>query len=126
MKTTFELQVVSVVAALALATGLMAITGCDRNAQNKTGSEPNPANEPSRTVGETVDDTALAAKVKAELVADPMKFSDVNVKAYKGVVQLSGFTETEDQKSHAAELAGKVANVTKVENNITLKPAATP
>jgi hyperosmotically inducible protein len=43
------------------------------------------------------------------------------VETFKGVVQLSGFVNTKDQKNRAGDLARKVAGVTDVENNITVK-----
>ena len=44
---------------------------------------------------------------------------------YGGVVQLSGFVGTDDQKTKAAELARNVDGVREVINNISLKPTAT-
>jgi osmotically-inducible protein OsmY len=95
-------------------------TGCDRNDRAKNPPEPN------RTAGQVIDDKALAASVRAALDADSFKYPDVKVAAYKGVVQLSGFADTKEQKSHAGDVAEKVANVTKVENNITLKETKNP
>jgi osmotically-inducible protein OsmY len=43
------------------------------------------------------------------------------VETFKGVVQLSGFVNTRDQKDRAGDLARKVKGMTDVENNITVK-----
>lgn len=43
------------------------------------------------------------------------------MKTFKGVVQLSGFVDTDTQKHRAAELAKKVEGVKDLENNITVK-----
>src|SRR6185436_12600765 len=100
-----------------LATALTAGTGCDRNDSNRnTTTTPG-----SRTAGQELDDTALAAKVKAALAADSVKYPDVDVNAFKGTVQLSGFADNKDQKSRAGDVARKVPNVRNVENNITVK-----
>jgi osmotically-inducible protein OsmY len=112
MKTTLK----SMVLASLVAAGLGGVTGCDRydNGENASGTE--------RTAGQQVDDEALASSVKSALNNDTMKFPDVKVSVYKGTVQLSGFANTSEQRSQAAEVAGRVPNVQKVENNITLKP----
>ncbi len=74
------------------------------------------------STGEYVDDTALTAKVKAELIRDPVvKARQVDVTTFKGTVQLSGFVDTEEQKARAAELARAVTGVETVKNNIVIK-----
>src|SRR2546423_789490 len=79
-----------------------------------------------RSEGRAVDDHRISSKVKDELAKEPVyKFSDVDVKTFNGVVQLSGFVNTEDQKRKAAELASSVEGVAQVVNNITLKPQPT-
>lgn len=98
-----------------VAVSIAGVTGCERkeNAQTPPGT--------ARTEGQELDDKTLASHVRSALDADTYKYTDVKVAAYKGVVQLSGFADTSDQKSRADDVAGKVAGVTKVENNITLK-----
>ncbi len=101
---------------LALASLLAAgFTGCERNDNATT------AQENGRTAGQELDDKTLVSNVRSALSADTVKYTDVKVDAYKGVVQLSGFADTSEQKSRADDIASKVAGVTKVENNITLK-----
>ena len=74
------------------------------------------------STGEFVDDAAITTKVKAALVKDEIvKARDVNVETFKGRVQLSGFVENATQKTRAGELAGAVAGVTDVRNNIAVK-----
>ena len=76
-----------------------------------------------RTAGRVVDDTHLVAKVKDALRSEPVyKFSDVDVKAFNGVVQLSGFVNSQEQKQRAAELAQRVEGVAQVVDSIALKP----
>lgn len=74
------------------------------------------------STGEYVDDTALTAKVKTELIRDPVvKARQVEVNTFKGTVQLSGFVDTEEEKSRAAQLARGVTGVRDVQNNIAVK-----
>ena len=75
-----------------------------------------------QSTGEYVDDHELTSAVKGALRHDSeYKFPDVQVETFKGVVQLSGFTNTKNQKNRAGELAKSVPNVKEVENNITVK-----
>lgn len=99
---------------LALGTGVAAFSGC--------------AGTPTQaSTGEYIDDRATTAKVKAAFVKDPVvKALDVNVDTFKGVVQLSGFVQTEEQKARAQQLATGIQGVQSVQNNITLKTASTP
>ncbi len=73
--------------------------------------------------GGSSDDKSLEKSVRSALADNPdYKFSEVNVDVYRGTVQLSGFVDTSDQKSKAADIAGQVLGVKDVVNNITVKP----
>ena len=77
-----------------------------------------------RTAGRALDDKTITATVKRDLNREPVyKFDSVDVKTYDGVVQLSGFVDTEDQKRMAGDIAKRSEGVTQVVNNISLKPA---
>jgi len=79
------------------------------------------------STGEYVDDTAVTTKVKAELIKDPVvKARQVDVTTFKGTVQLSGFVDTEEQKSRAAEITRGIPGVREVKNNIAVKTTTTP
>lgn len=76
----------------------------------------------ARTAGEVIDDGVVTTKVKAALIADTaVKAHEVNVETREGVVKLSGFVDSNDAKSKAAELAGRVAGVKQVQNDIRVK-----
>lgn len=78
-----------------------------------------------QSTGEYVDDATITTKVKAAFVKDPLvKALDVKVDTFKGMVQLNGFVDTQEQKSRAEQIATGVGGVTGVKNNITLKSAA--
>lgn len=79
------------------------------------------------STGEYVDDTAVTAKVKAELIKDPVvKARQVDVSTFKGTVQLSGFVDTEEQKSRAADVARTINGVHDVRNNLVVKAETAP
>jgi osmotically-inducible protein OsmY len=74
------------------------------------------------STGGYIDDSAITAKVKAELVADPVtKAREISVETFKGVVQLSGFVNTAQEKDRAGEIARNVKGVVDVKNNINVK-----
>jgi len=82
-----------------------------------------------RTAGRESDDHKITEQVKDKLSEEPVfKFGNVDVRTFNGVVQLSGFVNTEDQKRRAAEVAQDVPHVAEVVNSISLKPQipATP
>lgn len=81
------------------------------------------AGSPSRqSTGDVVDDTVVTTKVKTALVrADEVDAMDVQVKTFKGVVQLSGFADSDQERERAAIIAEGVAGVKRVQNDIRLK-----
>jgi osmotically-inducible protein OsmY len=79
----------------------------------------------TQSTGERIDDKADSSRVRKALAADSQyKYEDVNVQTFKGVVQLSGFVNSRDQKNRAGDLAKKVEGIRGVENNITVKESA--
>jgi osmotically-inducible protein OsmY len=79
--------------------------------------------ETQRSAGEFTDDAALTARVKTAIATDAgaRTASAVNVETYRGVVQLTGFVDSEDQASRAVSAAKKVQGVRSVENDIRIK-----
>jgi osmotically-inducible protein OsmY len=76
-----------------------------------------------RSSGEFTDDAALTAKVKTAIATDAgaKTAAAVNVETYRGVVQLTGFVDSEDQATRAVSAAKKVQGVRSVKNDIRLK-----
>ena len=105
-----QLHSLSLAACLATAIALLS-TGCagDRYKQS---------------TGEHIDDKATSMRVRSALGDDvEYKYPMVEVKTFKGVTQLSGFVNSRDQKSRAADIAKRVEGVKSIENNITVKVA---
>jgi len=74
------------------------------------------------STGQYVDDTTITTKVKSALLGDgAVKSFEIKVETFKGVVQLSGFVDTEDQRAAATRDAMAVSGVQDVKDNITLK-----
>jgi osmotically-inducible protein OsmY len=72
--------------------------------------------------GEYFDDTVITTKVKAAIFNEPsLKSAEINVETFKGVVQLSGFVNSEADIETAVRVARSVKGVTSVKNDMTLK-----
>jgi osmotically-inducible protein OsmY len=72
--------------------------------------------------GEYVDDTVITTKVKAEIFNEPsLKSAEINVETFKGVVQLSGFVNSQDDINRAVRVARSVKGVVSVKNDMRLK-----
>lgn len=69
-----------------------------------------------------IDDSALTAKVKTAMLADPsLKALQINVDTKDGTVTLKGGVESQTQKDHATDVAQGVSGVKSVDNNLTVK-----
>lgn len=79
--------------------------------------------EHRRTTGEYFNDQSINARVKTALLQDDeVSGLDVSTTTFDGVVQLSGFVDSADQRMRAEEIARDVAGVEDVVNNITINP----
>lgn len=75
-----------------------------------------------QSTGEFVDDAAIAAKVKTQLFQDPGTSGfQIDVKSFKGTVQLSGFVNTDSSKDRAGQIATKTEGVVSVKNDLIVK-----
>ncbi len=76
------------------------------------------------TVGQYVDGSAVTAQVKAKLAEDKRTSAlNINVKTIDaGVVQLSGFAKSQQEKDVATQIARSVKGVSSVHNNLIVKP----
>ena len=122
-----------------LATALLG-AGCDRPndtvARTDTGTtSPAPRNPamtppsttpPASTAPEraavAVDDTAITAKVKAALIAEPnLKSTPINVTTNAAVVTLTGTVSTAVEKAKAVQVAENVEGVKSVVDHLSAK-----
>jgi osmotically-inducible protein OsmY len=76
----------------------------------------------SEGTGEYLDDSLITGKVKVAIFNEAtLKSAEINVETFKGVVQLSGFVNSQADINKAAELARGVAGVKSVKNDMRLK-----
>jgi osmotically-inducible protein OsmY len=74
------------------------------------------------STGQIIDDSAITAKVKAKLLDDPtVSGLAISVETYKGIVQLSGFANSQSEIRQADNLARHTEGVRSIRNNIQLK-----
>jgi len=74
------------------------------------------------STGQYLDDSVITTKVKALLAKDDaLKSFQINVKTYKGVVQLSGFVDSQMTIDKAGQIAGGVEWVKSVKNDLLVK-----
>jgi hyperosmotically inducible protein len=75
-----------------------------------------------RAPGEQVDDAALLTSVKSALVSNPVtEAGEINVDVNRGTVKLSGFVDTQQEKSKAGDVARGVDGVKTVQNDIAVQ-----
>lgn len=72
--------------------------------------------------GEYIDDSVITAKVKAAIFNDPtLKSTEINVETFKGVVQLSGFVNSQSDINKAVEVTRGISGVVSVKNDMRVK-----
>ncbi len=73
------------------------------------------------STGQYVDDSVITTKVKALLAKDDaLNAFEINVKTYKGMVQLSGFVDSKTTVDKAGKIAGGVEGVKSVKNDLVV------
>jgi len=74
------------------------------------------------STGEIIDDSVITTKVKSLLAADSLlKAYQISVETHKGIVQLSGFVNSQSAVDKAGSIAGSVQGVKSVKNDIIIK-----
>jgi osmotically-inducible protein OsmY len=74
------------------------------------------------STGEYFDDVAITSKVKTSILGDAkLKFFQIDVTTYKGIVQLSGFVDNPLISTRAAEVARTIKGVKMVNNSLIVK-----
>ena len=74
------------------------------------------------SAGQYVDDSVITTKVKALLAEDDfLKSFEISVETYKGIVQLSGFVDSQNAVDKAGQIAQDVKGVQSVKNDLIVK-----
>ncbi|HET6564796.1 MAG TPA: BON domain-containing protein [Xanthomonadales bacterium] len=73
----------------------------------------------SRSTGEVMDDTSLAARTKTALLADAVTDGlNIDVEVNRDQVQLNGFVDSQAQVDRAGVIAKGISGVATVKNNL--------
>jgi osmotically-inducible protein OsmY len=74
------------------------------------------------SAGEYVDDSVITTKVKSLLAADDfLKSFQISVESRKGIVQLSGFVDSQKAVDKAGEIVRSVKGVKSIKNDLIVK-----
>lgn len=75
-----------------------------------------------QSVGAYVDDATLTTRVKAKFAEDPtVSAMAISVETFNGLVQLSGFAKSADERTKAETLARNTSGVKAVKNDIAIR-----
>ncbi len=109
MKHSFKKCPAALLLLLALGGGSLVMSGCA-------------STEESSSTGEYIDDSVITTKVKTAIFnEESLKVLEINVETFKGVVQLSGFVNSQQDINEAVAVARGVEGVRSVEDNMTVK-----
>ena len=107
----------------------LTFAGCEQQGPaEKAGRQ---MDEAGKAVGEKVenagaflDDAAITAKIKADILSDPLlKVLEINVTTTNGIVTLSGVVDSKQNIDRAVEIARRVKEVQSVDNSLVVKSA---
>jgi len=102
-------QITKYFSALFLAVTLITVASCASTSKHEG-------------TGEYIDDSVITTKVKAAILNEPaLKVAEINVETFKGVVQLSGFVNSQADINKAVEVARGVRGVSSVKNDMRVK-----
>jgi osmotically-inducible protein OsmY len=104
---------------VALMLGLL--TGC-ATVIDSTISDPISDNRGSRTAGQFLDDqtTEIAIAVNLKKASTELKISNINVKAYNGVILIAGQVPSQDARQVAEKVATQHRGVVRVINQLEI------
>jgi osmotically-inducible protein OsmY len=117
----------------ALAASLLLVSGCGQQGTNSTVGQKMDrtadkvaaaTTDASSKVSMAADDTAITAKVKAALIAEPgLKSTDINVDTKEATVTLSGTVASNELRDKAKQIASSTNGVKNVVDNLVVKSA---
>lgn len=95
-----------------------------QQAGEKMGEAKEALSKKTEQAGAYMDDASITAKVKADILADPLlKVSQITVTTTNGVVRLSGVVDSPQSIERSKEIGRAVKGVKSVESELIVKPA---
>ena len=115
-----NLKNVLLLGGLSMAVAGTGLTGCSTMKERE-------ARQTGRSVAQVITDDSTDGRVKDALHNSPVyKFKDVGVNTFNGVVQLTGFVNSSQQKRAAEDIARSVPGVQRVANDIQVMSEVAP
>jgi hyperosmotically inducible protein len=91
-------------------------------APGATGTSPGSVETPLEKTGEYMDDSVITAKIKQDILGDPLlKSSQISVTTENGVVKLSGTVDSQQSIDRVKAIAQSVTDVKAVESELAIK-----
>lgn len=119
-------------AAVAMAAATLGLTGCEQHSGDSVGRSVDRAtakmesqtSQATDKVAIAMDDTAITAKVKAAILAEPgLKSLEINVDTKDATVTLSGSVGSDMLRDRAKQIAMTTEGVKNVVDNISVRPS---
>ena len=80
------------------------------------------ATQNRESTGEYIDDSVITAEAKNVIFNEPsLKVFQISVETYKGIVQLSGFVDSQQAVDKVGEIVKSVKGVKSIKNNLIVK-----
>ena len=93
-----------------------------KSAQDAVKAAGDTVQQKAGQVGTVLDDSAITASIKADLIKDPgLSALNIDVNTVKGEVTLKGEVNSDAARQRAARIASAIAGVVKVNNSIVVK-----
>ncbi len=118
------MKLLKIITSISLAAMLATTLGCASTTQKEgTASSNKESTATSKeSAGEYLDDSVITTRVKTAIFNEStLKSAEINVETYKGVVQLSGFVNSQADINKAVDVARNIKGVTSVQNDMQLK-----
>jgi osmotically-inducible protein OsmY len=104
-------------------------SGMAKSGSSAQSSQPDAAAQPAQSTQSTTgklataaDDTAITAKIKASILAEPgLKSTQINVETKEATVTLSGTVDSDTMRDRAKQIAMSTEGVRNVVDNLNLK-----
>jgi osmotically-inducible protein OsmY len=107
---SFIMQIKTTLVAAMMAVAMLTTAGCA-------------VSRGQETVGAYVDDAGITTLIKARMAESKLvSATSISVETLNGVVMLSGFAKSANEKSEAEKIARGVNNVKSVKNEIAIRP----
>ncbi|MEQ9450750.1 MAG: BON domain-containing protein [Pseudomonadales bacterium] len=83
------------------------------------------ATETRRSTGTVVDDATTITRIKAALLKNPVTDGlDIEVRGYKGRIQLNGFADSSEEVAEAGRITSAIRGVNNLANNLQIVPTS--